>query len=429
MEAFRFLHRLLGQVYLVGGAVRDLLRGQTPKDFDFTTPLPPGEVVERFRGAGLPLNLRGLEHGMVATVLDGVEVEVATFRVDVATDGRRAQVAFTASLEADLARRDFTINAMALSVDGEVFDPFGGRRDLAARVVRAVGQPTARFREDYIRPLRAIRFAAQLGFEIEAETWAAAVAVAPEIPHRVSFPRLGEEVTRGLVKGRGAFLRHLLALGGLLYQLFPELVGPYGPAHRLAQNPLYHPEGDVLEHTAQVLDRLQAGDVEEGLAAWAAFLHDVGKPATAQPTEEGWYRFPDHDGGGEAMVAGIARRYGFSNAWREALEKAVGLHMRPLQAPTVKAVRRFQAAAGPHLPLLRAVCYADGEGRREDLEAWFAPQEVPLEPLVRGRDLLARGVPPGPGMGELLRKAWELQLEGLGREEILARLLGEVPTW
>jgi len=428
MEVFTFLHRLLGQVYLVGGAVRDLLRGQTPKDFDFTTPLPPGEVVERFRGAGLPLNLRGLEHGVVATVLEGQEAEVATFRVDVATDGRRAQVAFTASLEADLARRDFTINAMALGVDGTLFDPFGGRRDLEQGWVRAVGAPAERFREDYIRPLRALRFAAQLGFEIEAGTWAAAQAVAPEVPRRVAFPRMGEELTRGFVKGRGRFVRLLLA-AGLLYELFPELVGPHGPGHVLPQNPLYHPEGDVVEHTAQVLDRMNLDNVEEGLAAWAAFLHDVGKPATAQPTGEGWYRFPDHDGVGEAMVAGIARRFAFSNAWKEALEKAVGLHMRPLQAPTVKAVRRFQAAAGPHLPLLRAVCFADGEGRREDLEAWFAPQEVPLEPLVRGRDLLTRGVPPGPGMGELLRKAWELQLEGLGREEILARLLGEVPTW
>jgi len=124
------------------------------------------------------------------------------------------------------------------------------------------------------------------------------------------------------------------------------------------------------------------------------------------------------------MVAGIAARLGWSRAWREAVERAVRLHMRPLQPPTPRAVRRFQAEAGEHLPLLELVCRADGEGRREDLEAWFQVTS-PVEPLLRGRDLLALGVPPGPSMGELLKRAYELQLElGLSSKEEVLRALG-----
>lgn len=159
--------------------------------------------------------------------------------------------------------------------------------------------------------------------------------------------------------------------------------------------------------------------MDPALAVWAAFLHDVGKPRTAEP-QDGHFRFPRHEAVGAEMIPAIARRFGLSNAWAEAVGVAVRLHMRPLQEATPKAVRRFQAEAGGHLPLLEALCRADGEGRRENLEAWFAPQPVPLEPVVRGRDLLALGFQPGPEMGRLLRKLYELQLaEGLDREALL----------
>ncbi|MEN2983380.1 MAG: CCA tRNA nucleotidyltransferase, partial [Thermus sp.] len=142
------------------------------------------------------------------------------------------------------------------------------------------------------------------------------------------------------------------------------------------------------------------------------------------PTGEGWYRFPRHEAVGGEMVEGIARRFGFSRRWAEAVGTAVRLHMRPLQPPTPRAVRRFQAEAREHLPLLRAVCYADGEGRREDLEAWFRPQGVPLSPLLQGRDLLALGLEPGPRIGQLLRRASELQLElGLGSKDAVLEAL------
>ena len=243
------------------------------------------------------------------------------------------------------------------------------------------------------------------------------------VGRKVAPPRFAEEATKGLLApGAEGFVRGLFELG-VWYDFLPELVGPHGPAHLLLQNPLHHPEGDVAAHLAQVAGRAREMGAA-ALGAWAAFLHDIGKPAAAQPTPEGWYRFPGHDVLGAEMVPGITRRFGWSRAWEEALATAVRLHMRVLQPATPRAVRRFQAEAGSHLSLLRLVCMADGEGRREDLEAWFRV-ESPVEPLLRGRDLLALGLEPGPELGRLLRKAYELQLElGLKTKEEVLEALG-----
>jgi putative nucleotidyltransferase with HDIG domain len=427
-KAQEALRHLLGEVHLVGGAVRDLALGLEPKDLDFATPLRPEEVARRFEAAGLPVGLSGAAWGTVFTAIEvegrKVDAEVTTYRREIAYVGRHPVVEWADSVLEDLARRDFTANAMALRADGELVDPFGGLEDLRAGVVRAVGHPEARFREDPLRVVRALRFAARYGWRIEEGTRRAMAATAHLVRERVTLPRLGQEVGKGLVSANpGAFLRGLRELG-LLYHLLPELAeGPHGPAHVLLQNPLHHPEGDVLSHLIQVVERARALGSDE-LGAWAALLHDIGKPATATPDPQGWFRFPGHDVVGAEMVAGIAARLGWSRVWREAVERAVRLHMRPLQPPTPRAVRRFQAEAGEHLPLLELVCRADGEGRREDLEAWFRVS-TPVEPLLRGRDLLALGVPPGPGMGELLRRAYELQLElGLTSKEELLEALG-----
>jgi poly(A) polymerase/tRNA nucleotidyltransferase (CCA-adding enzyme) len=427
-KAQEALTRLLGEVYLVGGAVRDIALGLEPKDLDFATPLPPEEVARRFEAAGLPVGLSGAAWGTVFTALQvegrRLEVEVTTYRREIAYNGRHPVVEWSDSVLEDLARRDFTVNAMAIAADGSLVDPFRGLEDIRAGVVRAVGDPAARFREDPLRVVRALRFAARYGWRIEEETWRGMKATARLVRERVTLPRLGQEVGKGLVSANpGAFLRGLHELG-LLYHLLPELEeGPYGPAHLLLQNPTYHPEGDVLSHLFEVADRARALGAGE-VAMWAALLHDVGKPATATPDPQGWFRFPGHDVVGAEMVAGIAARLGWPKAWREAIETVVRLHMRPLQSPTPRAVRRFQAEAGEHLSLLELVCRADGEGRREDLEAWFQVS-TSLEPLLRGRDLLALGVPPGPGMGALLKRAYELQLElGLTSKEELLGALG-----
>jgi poly(A) polymerase/tRNA nucleotidyltransferase (CCA-adding enzyme) len=427
-KALEQAEHLFGEAHLVGGAVRDLVLGYEPKDLDFATALPPEEVARRIENARLPVGLSGAAWGTVFTAFwvegEKVDVEITTYRREIAYNGRHPVVEWTDSVIEDLARRDFTVNAMALDSSGKLLDPFDGFQDMREGVVRAVGDPRARFEEDPLRVVRALRFAARYGWEIEEETLRAMASTAHLVRERVTLPRLGQEVGKGLVSANpGDFLRGLHELD-LLYHLLPELAeGPHGPAHTLLQNPAYHPEGDVLSHLIQVVERAKALGSDE-LGAWAALLHDVGKPATATPDPQGWYRFPGHDVVGAEMVEGIAARLGWSGAWREAIETAVRLHMRPLQSPTPRAVRRFQAEAGEHLPLLEMVCRADGEGRREDLEAWFQVTS-PVEPLLRGRDLLALGVPPGPGMGELLKRGYEFQLElGLSSKEEIIRALG-----
>ncbi|WP_448377624.1 CCA tRNA nucleotidyltransferase, partial [Fervidobacterium sp.] len=354
-EVLRSLGRLLGEVYLVGGAVRDIVLGLEPQDLDFATPLPPEEVARRFSGKGLPVDFSGAQWGTVGTFLQVGEqvwkVEVTTFRREISYEGRRPVVSWAKTLGEDLARRDFTINAMAYSLREGIVDPFGGREDLERGVVRAVGKPRERFSEDPLRVVRALRFAARHGWTIDARTLGGMRETAHLVLERVSTPRLGVEIEKGLMApGAGEFLRGLHELG-LFYQIFPEFTGPHGPAHTLLQNPLHHPEGDVLTHAFQVVERARALGADP-LGMWASLLHDVGKPATATPTPEGWYRFPRHEEVGAEMVEGIARRFGFSRAWEEAVRTAVRLHMRPLQPPTPRAVRRFQAEAGEHLGLL-----------------------------------------------------------------------------
>lgn len=424
--AFRVVRALLGEAYLVGGAVRDLVLGREPKDLDFATPLHPEEVARRLGEAGLPVGLAGARFGTVYTAVPVedvvLDVEVTTFRSEAYAAGRKPRVGWTSSLLEDLARRDFTVNAMALGENG-VIDPFGGLEDLRRGLVRAVGDARARFQEDPLRVVRAFRFAARYGWRVEEGTFRAARELSFLVGRKVSAPRFAEEATKGLLApGAEGFVKGLFELG-VWYAFFPELEGPHGPAHLLLQNPLHHPEGDVASHLAQVAGRARELGADP-LGVWAAFLHDVGKPATAQPTPEGWCRFPGHDALGAEMIPGIARRFGWSRAWEEALVATTRLHMRVLQPATPRAVRRFQAEAGSYLSLLRLVCTADGEGRREDLEAWFRV-ETPVEPLLRGRDLLALGFQPGPELGRLLQRAYELQLElGLKTKEEVLEALG-----
>ncbi len=212
-KIWALLEALLGEVYLVGGAVRDLLLGRDPQDLDFATPLPPEEVARRLAPVAGGLDLKGAAYGTVAALLDGVPVEITTFRRDVRALGRKAEVAFGASLEEDLARRDFTVNAMALTLQGRLVDPFGGARDLEARVIRAVGDPRRRFAEDLLRVVRAVRFAAALEARVEEATWQAALEAAQKVLGAVSLPRLGQELTKGLLKGRGRFVALLNELG------------------------------------------------------------------------------------------------------------------------------------------------------------------------------------------------------------------------
>jgi tRNA nucleotidyltransferase/poly(A) polymerase len=272
------------QAYFAGGCVRDLLLGRQPKDYDVATSARPEQVFSIFpRAYGV-----GAHFGVVLVPLEreGAEIvtEVATFRSDgVYSDGRHPDaVRYSTDPKEDVLRRDFTINGMLLdppafeqtgSAEKAVLDWVGGRADLRAGLVRAIGDAGRRFEEDKLRMLRAVRFAARFGFELEAQTRRAIRALAAKI-HEVSRERVRDELTRMLTEGQARQAFELLDETGLLVQILPEVSAMHG----VEQPPEFHPEGDVWVHTLMLLARLPVG--ASPTLAWAALLHDVGKPAT-----------------------------------------------------------------------------------------------------------------------------------------------------
>ncbi len=410
--------------YFAGGCVRDLLLGREPDDFDVATNAHPETVLGMF-----PRTFAvGAHFGviLVADEIDGAEIvsEVATFRSDGAyTDGRRPEsVRFSESAEEDVVRRDFTINGMLLDpqvlresgdLDRAVLDYVGGRADLRARLVRAIGDPDKRFDEDKLRMLRAVRFAARFDFEIEAMTKAAIRKSAAQIA-KVSHERVRDELTRMLTEGRARRAFELLDSTGLLQEVLPEIARMQG----VEQPPEYHPEGDVWVHTLMLLEQLPAG-VSPTLA-WGALLHDVGKPATFQ-RGPGRIRFNGHVEVGVRVAQDIARRLRFSNEETAQIIALVENHMRfgdveKMKASTLK--RFFRLPAFPeHLALHRMDCMASHGGlelyeyAKQRFEA-TPDAEVRPELLLTGRDLIEAGYQPGPRFKELLAQAEDAQLEG-----------------
>jgi len=405
MEYRPILQKLsfLPDLYLVGGAVRDILMGQKPEDLDFATSAPPEEVMRLAKAHGLEAVPTGIAHGTVTILIDHHPYEVTTFRRDVETFGRKARVAWGKSIEEDLSRRDFTIGAIAMDASGRVIDPYGGQQDLEAGLIRAVGEPRRRFREDYLRVIRAGRFVARYGFKIEPATLQAAREAAPEVLSHVAIERVTAEFNKAFENGvPSRFLRYLYDLD-ILQRLIPE----FEDTHLLLQNPRWHPEGDVLTHVLQVVDRAAPP------YRWHALLHDIGKKDTAQWRPEGWYSFHGHERVGAALIPRIARDLRLPNHLRDELVVTTALHMVPVfTRPTPQAIRKFQAQAGPRLPALKALYAADGAERRPK-ESWkfFEPQPVPVKPVLQGRHLIERGCKPGKAFGRMLQAAYTHQLE------------------
>jgi putative nucleotidyltransferase with HDIG domain len=411
------------RAYLVGGCVRDLLMGRAPKDYDVATDARPERVMALFRKAfGV-----GAHFGVVLVPLqvDGQEIvtEVATFRSDGAySDGRRPdEVQYTDDPGHDVMRRDFTINGMLLDVDkylasgdaaAAVLDYVGGREDLRAGMVRAIGQPMRRFTEDKLRMLRAVRFAARFEFTIERETFAAIRVLAREIG-QVSRERMRDELTRMLTEGHAAAAFELLLASGLLEQVLPEVAAMRG----VAQPPEWHPEGDVWVHTLLMLEKLPAGS--SSTLAWGALLHDVGKPPTYSVSDR--IRFNGHAEVGTRMAAAICRRLRFSNEETEQILALVGNHMRfgdvgKMKESTLKRFFRLPRF-DEHLELHRL----DVTSSHNRLELYdfaktryegAAPEAMRPRLLVTGADLIAAGYRPGPGFRAMLDAAEDAQLEG-----------------
>jgi poly(A) polymerase len=445
IAALRIVERLreLGHMaYFAGGCVRDLLLGVTPKDFDVATSATPERVMSAF-----PRTEAVGAHFGVVLVIDHIAderiaTEVATFRHDGAySDGRRPDaVRFSADPREDVLRRDFTINGLLLDavafdagdrIEDCVLDFVGGRGDLEAKIVRAIGEPAVRFGEDKLRMLRAVRFAARLGFAIERRTLEAIRAQAAEIAV-VSAERVREELTKILTEGGARRGFELLDETGLLAHILPEIKRMQG----VEQPPQYHPEGDVWTHTLLMLADLPAG--ASPTLAWGMLLHDVGKPATftaPDPTRPGdRIRFNRHVEVGVAIARTVLNRLRFSNDDCEQVLSLVQHHMQFGDLPRMKqsTLKRFLRLPefDEHLALHRADClsshrklelYAFAKERFEAL----GEEQIRPQLLLTGADLIAAGYTPGPGFKAMLLAAEDAQLEGViaGKEEALRLVL------
>ncbi|HLX82473.1 MAG TPA: CCA tRNA nucleotidyltransferase [Terriglobales bacterium] len=405
------------QAYFAGGCVRDLLLGREPADYDVATDATPRQVMEIFPQTYAV----GEQFGVVLVPFSRADsatdtVEVATFRSDVGySDGRHPdEVRFSKDPREDVERRDFTINGMMFDpATDEVLDFVGGRADLKAGIIRAIGDPERRFAEDKLRMLRGVRFAARFDYTIDPATMAAMQRLAPQI-HQVSSERIREELTKMLTEGRARRAFELLDKTGLLREVLPEIAAMKG----VEQSPQHHPEGDVFVHTLLLLDKLPAGASKT--LAWGALLHDVGKPPTFRIAPDR-IRFDGHVDVGVKMAAEILRRLRFSNHETDQILALVDNHMRfgDVQRMKQSTLKRFfrLPAFDEHLELHRLDCLSSHgaldsyEYAREQMSL-IPPEAIRPRALVTGRDLIAAGYEPGPRFKEILAAVEDAQLEG-----------------
>ena len=460
-EIVRALRERGHQAYFAGGCVRDLLLGREPADYDVSTDATPRQVMqifsqtfavgEQFGVVLVPPAETGGATGVLARQGERGKgaVEVATFRSDVGySDGRHPdEVRFSKDPREDVQRRDFTINGMLLdplvpdstvldsttndSTPNGILDFVGGREDLQAGIVRAIGDPERRFAEDKLRMLRAVRFAARFDYRIDPATLAAINRMAVHI-NQVSCERVREELTKMLTEGQARRAFELLDTTGLLRQVLPEIAAMKG----VEQSPEYHPEGDVFVHTLLLLEKLQAGCSKT--QAWGALLHDVGKPPTFRIAPDR-IRFDGHVEVGVKMAAEICRRLRFSNHETDQILALVDNHMRfadvqRMKQSTLKKFLRLPAFE-EHLELHRIDCLSSHgqldsyEYSREQLRS-LPPEAIRPTPLITGRDLIEAGYEPGPRFKEILTAIEDAQLEGrlASREAAMEYVRREFPV-
>jgi poly(A) polymerase len=412
------------QALLAGGCVRDVLLGRGPTDYDVATNATPEQVTALF-----PESVAvGARFGVILIPRDGHKVEVATFRSDVGySDGRHPDaVVYARTAEEDVQRRDFTINGLLMRHDtGEILDFVGGRADLQAGIVRAIGQAEQRFEEDKLRMLRAVRFAARFGFEIEAETFRAIRKHVKDMD-QVSAERLRDELTKMLTEGAAGNAFRLLDQTWLLKKALPEIAAMKG----VEQPPQYHPEGDVWVHTCMMLDGIPAGS--SAAFAWGVLLHDVGKPPTFRSaTETGdRIRFDGHVEVGIRIGEEICRRLKMSSDDTEQILALIANHMKfkDVEQMRTSTLKRFVRLPkfDEHLALHKLDCLSSHRNLEtyEYVRAFLArtpAEQVRPQRLLTGDDLVYMGYPPGPRFSEILHAVEDAQLEGAisTREEAL----------
>lgn len=403
------------QALLAGGCVRDEVLGREPADYDVATDATPDRVLELFPD-GIAV---GAQFGVILVPHGGMKVEVATFRSDVGySDGRHPdRVEYSQMPDEDVKRRDFTINGLLMRHDtGEILDYVGGRDDLKAGVIRAIGEPERRFAEDKLRMLRAVRFSARFGFEIEPATLSAIRRHAKEVT-LVSAERIRDELTKLLTEGAARTGFELLDRTWLLSVVLPEIAAMKG----VQQPPQYHPEGDVWIHTLLMLEGLPAGAAPT--LAWGVLLHDVGKPPTFRPVSETGdrIRFDGHVEVGQRMGEEILRRLRFSNDETEQVIALIANHMKfkDVEGMRKATLKRFVRLPrfDEHMALHRLDCLSSHRHLEayEFVQRFLAetpPEQVRPERLLTGRHLIDMGYRPGPRFSQILAALEDAQLEG-----------------
>ena len=402
------------EAYVVGGCVRDALMGRTPNDWDITTSARPEQTKAVAADAGFKTIDTGIKHGTVTVIVDHEPFEVTTYRADGSySDGRHPDsIEFLDRIDGDLARRDFTINAMAYNPSRGLVDRFGGQADLEAGILRAVGDPRERFTEDALRIVRGLRFAAQLGFAIEPET-SDAMHELRSLLDNIAVERTWVEF-RGLLEGSYA-VDVLRAYNDVIFAIIPELE----PEFEFDQRNPFH-RYDVWEHTLHALEAAPT-DMEATLR-FALLLHDIGKPHCLTIDEEGKGHAYGHEKVGEPIAAEVCRRLKLSRSEREAVTQLVRHHMFSIP-DTPKAMRRFLLKHGPErardLFAIRR-CDKSGIGRGQMVDSPMSiafakaeklmDEQLNAEPVfdikdlaINGSDLIALGMEPGPVIGHVLQ--------------------------
>ncbi|MCX6895945.1 MAG: CCA tRNA nucleotidyltransferase [Verrucomicrobia bacterium] len=392
--------------FFVGGCVRDTLLGRAPGDFDIATNALPDEVEKLFRRTVAV----GRQFGVMVVVEGGQQFQVATFRAESDyADGRHPSTVAFGDPRADANRRDFTVNGLFFDpVAGELHDWVGGETDLRAKIIRTIGVAEERFGEDHLRMLRAVRFAAQLGFEIEPETFAAVKTLAPKI-QTISAERIRDELIKLFAPPHAARGLVLLHESGLLAEVLPEIAATV----TCEQSPDHHPEGSVFNHIRLMLENLPP--TASPALAWAVLLHDVAKPLTAErDAATGAIHFYGHEKIGADLAEKILTRLRFPNKQIEEIVTAVRFHMQFKDAPQMRKVL-LRETFPLELALHRLDCL--GSHARLDIHDFLVAQAAELAaqpqlrpPLLTGADLLALGAKPGPALGALLAELREQQL-------------------